>query len=430
MRQKNARLKYPAVFFILPALFMFSCGDIKTVQIWTDRPEFALYGEYFNTVQDQYKVSVRYMEYPVSVLNRTNSPDIIIASWLKNSSTETYFKSLNNLFGTKKLSRSIFYPRLLAIGRIDRNQYLIPVSFNIPALIFSGGRKNEISNQFTIDFSEVKKISLEFNAESGGSYTRMGFSPLWNSNFLLTAAFMSGASFREDDAPQSRETARASVRIPLAWDSAALEQSLVFINEWTNNINTSCQMEEDFTFKYFFESPERLIQSGRIFFSFIESNELFLLGEAAKNIIDFRWIMEQEMIPITEDMVMLGIPKWSKSQAAARAFIMWFCNIENQRLLLEYSKTNRINENIFGICGGFSALSSVTEQVYPQYYPELLGRMPPADNLMPPNIMPANWATIKEKVILPYLSERARSESADSLYPLERRVSDWVRINR
>ncbi|MCL2808490.1 MAG: hypothetical protein FWD24_00330 [Treponema sp.] len=407
---------YKNIGIFLLSVILISCGDVKTAQIWTDRPEFALYGEYFNTVQNQYKVSVKYVEFPTAELNRANSPDLIIASWLKNSSTGIYFRSIDNIFGTNKVSRNSFYTRLLAVGRIDRDQFLLPVSFNIPALIFSKDREHELSNQFTINFDEIKILSKNFNRLSRGAYTQLGFSPLWNDNFLLTVAVLDGASFREGE--------------PLAWDSSALERSMFFINDWTNVINTSHQMEEDFTFKYFFEPPERLIKSGRILFTYMESSDLFLLNDESKNILDFRWIMERNRIPITEDSVYMGIPKWAKSQQAARAFIIWFYNTENQRLLLEYSRANRINENIFGICGGFSALSSVTEQIYPLFYPELLGRMPPSENFMQPNILPHNWVAIKERVVLPYLYDRARNENTSQIAPLERRLVDWMRLNR
>ena len=407
-----------SVFFLI--VILCSCDIDNTAIIWTDRPEFALYGEFFNTVQNQYKVSVRYVDSPgaelFSAAGKNNIPDIVVASWLKSSSMGTTFKSLNNLFGAKSLSRNIFYPRLLAIGRVDRTQYLLPVSFNIPALVFSRDRENEISNQFTIDFDEIKKLSEPFNMQSRGAFTRMGFSPIWNDNFLFTAAILTGASFRDAS--------------PLEWDAAALESSMVFINNWTNNINTGIQADDDFTYKYFIEPPERLIQSGRILFTYMESSDLFRLSDESKNHLDFRWIMEQERIPVTEDSVYLGIPKRAKSGQAARAFIQWFFRVESQRRLLEYSKTYRINENTFGICGGFSALSPVTEQVYPLFYPELLGRMPPSEYFTLPDILPGSWVSIKERVILPYLHERVRSESAADIYPLERRLTDWMRVNR
>ena len=385
--------------------------------MWIDRPEFALYVEYFNTIQTQYKVSVKYFASPMEEFETSNYvPDLIVGSWLKNADTGTHFRSLDNLFGASKLSRTIFYSNLLAIGRIERNQYLLPVSFNIPALILSRDMEQELSNPFTINFDEIKALSKNFNIITRGAYTRMGFSPLWNSNFLFTTATLSGASFRE--------------ALPLAWDSITLDRSMDFIYEWTHEINTSNQAEEDFTFKYFFEPPEKLIQSERILFSYMESRDLFTLSTEAKSNLDFRWIMEQNRVPITEDLVFLGIPKRAKSQQAANAFIQWFFQTESQRLLLEYCRVNRINENVFGISGGFSALSTVTEQIFPRFYPELIGRMPPSEFLMPPNILPGNWAAIKERVVLPYLNDRARSSTMEGIYPLERRLSDWMRINR
>ncbi|MCL2801063.1 MAG: hypothetical protein FWD28_04820 [Treponema sp.] len=400
---------------LLTAVFI-SCGSGKTAQLWTDKPEFALYGEYFNSIQTKHKVTIRYMEFPAESLTRQNTPDLIVASWLKNSSTTSIFKSLDNLFGTKKLPRNIFYSRLLVYGRIDRNQYLLPVSFNVPALVFSRDRLNNLSSQFTVDFDEIKRLSKGYNIVSNDVYTRMGFSPLWYDDFLLTTSALSGASFREAD--------------PISWDSAALERSMIFINNWNNEINSGTQQVDDFYFKYFFEPPERLIRNGRILFSYMESDELFLLREESKANIDFRWLMEQNRIPVTEDMVYMGIPKRAKSSAAARAFIMWFFNIETQRTLLEYSRANRIDENVFGICGGFSALTNVTEQVYPLFYPELLGRMPPSEHFTLPNILPANWVTLKNRVVLPFLHDRARKERADEAYPLERRLTDWMRLNR
>ena len=399
------------------AVIFYSCGGSKTIQIWTDCPEIAFYGEYFNSTQNQYKAAVRYYEYPAEEMeNAEQSPDIIAGRWIKNVSIASNFKSLDDLFGAKKLSRNVFYPRLLAVGRIDRYQYLLPVSFNIPALIFLSGRENEFSNPFTVNFAEIKNLSKNYNTELKGAYTRMGFSPLWSDDFLLVTAILFGASFREDS--------------PLAWDSHALDTSMNFVYNWTHEINTNNQMEGDFTFKYFFEPPEKLIQSGRILFSYMSSNNLFTLKEDVKNNLDFRWIMEDNKIPITEGTVYMGIPKKSKSQKAAMVFMQWFFRVENQRQLLDYCKSKRINESVFGICNGFSALSPVTEQIFPQFYPVLLGSMPPSENLIPRNSLPVNWSVIKDRVVLPYLHDRARAVNSDEIPPLEKRLNDWIRMNR
>jgi hypothetical protein len=162
----------------------------------------------------------------------------------------------------------------------------------------------------------------------------------------------------------------------------------------------------------------------------MESNALFTLSEESKNNLDFRWIMENSRIPITENAVFLGMPKRATALKASREFIQWFFRVESQRQLMEYSRLNRVNEIVFGICDGFSSIVPVTEQIFPRYYSNLLGRMPPAEYLMAPNMLPANWPEIKERTVLPYLNDRARVSSEEEAYPLERRIADWQRLNR
>jgi len=404
------------VFFL--ALCLGSCapGGQRAAVLWTDRPEFAFYAEYFNNAQDQYRVQVRYFDSPArQLLNTAEYPDIVAGNWLKSASTRVFFKPLDKLFDDKNLSESDFYPRLLAMGNIDGKQYLLPISFNAPVLVFSKAREDLLSNPFTIGFDEIKKLGKDFNRVSGGVYTRMGFSPAWDSNFLFIAAALFNASFREAS--------------PLEWDEQALERAMDFAYEWTSSINSSVQAEDDFKFKYFYEPPARLILSGRILFTYMNSDDLFTQAEERRNDLDFRWITEQNTIPLSEDAVYMGLAKKGKSSAAANAFIRWFYQSDTQRLFLEKSRDNRMFEASFGIGGGFSAMRPVTEQIFPEFYPELQGHMLPEDFLSPANILPWTWAALKEHGILPYLQERARQPSKDNIYPLERRIADWLRLN-
>ena len=399
-------------------LAAFSCSLLpeKTAVLWTDRPEFAFYAAEFNAVQNQYKIEVRYFDSPAQELIRSGGyPDIVAGCWLKSASTRAYFKSLDRFFG-KNLSESAFYPRLLAMGSIDGTQFLLPVSFNIPALIFARDKGELLSNPFTIGFAEMKQLGKDYNIEKNGVYTRMGFSPLWDDNFLFITAALFKVSFQEAE--------------PLAWDAASLERAMGFVYDWINEVITGSQAGEDFYFKYFYEPPATLALSERILFTYMDSDELFTLPEERRNSLDFRWIAEGGVIPLAESAVYLGLPKKGKASGAAAAFVRWFYQAETQRRLLERSKDTRAIETSFGISGGFSALRTVTEQVFPQFYPGLLGHMPPEDFLSPANILPGNWTTLKERVILPYLRDRARSPNRRQVYPLERRLADWQRANR
>jgi hypothetical protein len=244
----------------------------------------------------------------------------------------------------------------------------------------------------------------------------MGFSPAWDDQFLFITAVLFNSSFRE--------------AAPLAWDARALEQSMTFVRRWIAETNSDIQAVEDFSFKYFYDPPAKLVLSDRILFAYMESDTLFTLMDERRSDLDFRWIAENDAIPLIEGTVYYGIYKKGRAKKASAAFTRWFFEAETQRMLLERCRDNRVLETSFGIGGGFSALRHVTEQIFPRFYPILLGRMPPEDFLSPPNILPRNWTALKEKVILPYLHERIRREDRGDILPLERRIADWYRLNQ
>ncbi|MDR3335748.1 MAG: hypothetical protein LBT16_00955 [Treponema sp.] len=416
---------------IVTAFLLASCGfwEGSTAVIWTDRPEFAVYAEYFNSGQDEYKIETRYFESPAQKLTDAKDyPDIVAGSWLKSASTRVFFKPLDYLFKNKGMNGEDFYPRLLSLGRIEEKQYLLPVSFNIPALAFSRNNSHLLSNLFIIGLEEIKEAGKAYNVESKGAYTRMGFSPSWNDEFLFVSATLFNTEFREAE--------------PLAWDQGALEESIRYIRNWIAEANTNTDIEDDFSFKYFFVPPAKLAISGRILFTYMESSEFFTLTGEQRDSLDFRWIAGKDgTIPLVENTTYYGISKTTRAKKAADAFTRWFFRKDTQSRFLEESRRLRMNETLFGIGNGFSAMRTVTEQIFPQYYPGLLGHMPPEDALSPPNILPHRWMAIKQRVILPYLHGRIRSGggagnsntvigSTITTTDLERQLAEWLRVNR
>jgi ABC-type glycerol-3-phosphate transport system substrate-binding protein len=412
-------MKKPGFFLIgLLPLCLSACFESKTISLWTDRPEFAVYAEYFNSTQGEYQVETRYFEsLPTELANSGVSPDIVAGNWIKNASTRVLFRPLDSLFkkdmGQMKNS---FYPHLLALGNIEGKQYLLPVSFNVPALVFALNNSYLLPNSFTVSLDEIKEVGKAYNTGNNGIYSRMGFSPSWNDDFLFITATLFNTSFRE--------------AAPLAWAPDALEQAMVYVRNWIEDANGGMRAEDDFVFKYFYDSPSNLALSGRILFAYMDSADLFTLPQEKRTNMDFRWIAEKNSIPLSEEAVYLGICKGGKAKKAAMAFAQWFFLEDTQRHLMEVSREKRLTDTFFGIGNGFSALRTVTEHIFPQFYPNLLGHMPPEDFLSPPNILPSSWMAIKERVILPYLHERIRSESRSNIRSLERRLSDWARLNR
>ncbi|MDR2899953.1 MAG: ABC transporter substrate-binding protein [Treponema sp.] len=410
------------VLSIIIALVLGSCSFFQrffrheTAILWTDQPELAVYAEQFNLMQDQYKIEIKYMEQPAAQLVSTSEyPDIIVGNWLKSSSTRTFFLGLDTLFNNDQIRQNAFYPALLNLGRIDDIQYLLPVSFNIPVAVFSAEHQDMVSNPFTITLDEMKELGKNYNVQKDGVYSAMGFSPSANDEFSFVVSTLFNTSFREGN--------------PLAWDPIALERSVENLKTWTKEANSNIQSEGDFVFKYFYDPPAKLILSGRILFSYLTSYDFFTMGEETRSQLAFRYISHNNVIPVDERMIYMGIIKKGKAREAAKKFVEWFYQDETQRKLLAYTRQNRLSDKLFGIGNGFSALRTVTESVFPQFYPNLLGHIPPANYLSPPNILPRNWMTIKEQVILPYLHERIRNEDRESIKTLEQRISDWYKLN-
>jgi len=343
MIKKNFLLVLIFAAVCSPVFFSCNGNEAGAAVLWTDRPEFVFYGEQFNASQDQYRVEVHYFESPAQKLTEgTDFPDIAAASWLKSSSTRALFRPLDDLFPGNSGDWAFFYSRLLALGKIDGKQYLLPVSFNIPAMVFASGQSRTLSNPFTITMDEIMTLGKEYNVETNGIYSRMGFTPSWNEEFLFIAATLHNVGFREAS--------------PIAWDPMALEQAMQRIQRWINEANSGIQAEDDFIFKYCYDPPAKLVSSGRILFTFMDSSELFTLAEERRLNLDFRWIAENNSIPLDEGAVYFGIHKNAKAKKASLAFARWFFRTDTQRLLLETSKSKRLLETSFGISGGFSAM--------------------------------------------------------------------------
>ena len=125
------------------ASFLFcSCAakEAKIATIWTDVPSLVSYAELFNASHEDVKVVVVYKKSVASAMppaKDEEEPDLVLGSWLKNSGTRRYFSTLDYVLSEQKISRSSFYKQLIDYGEINEKQYLLPVSFNLPAIIYS-----------------------------------------------------------------------------------------------------------------------------------------------------------------------------------------------------------------------------------------------------------------------------------------------------
>lgn len=384
--------------------------------IWTDRAEIVSYAEYFNAAQDKAKAIVVYKENLAASLppaSDEKKPDILISPLLKNSRIKKNFAPLESILGRSQVDISLVYSPLLDFGKSDGKQYLLPLSFNLPAVIFDEAKSPLVSESGTLEFSRLEETSVVFNEKnSSGIYTKMGFAPSWNQEFLYEFVKSRGADIEEKGNA-------------ISWNQEKLSESVESLKNWTSEKNTSTSAEQDFSFKYLYMPVQKQVLSGKGLFAYTTSDKFFSLPQEQISGIDFKWLSNEGKIRIEDDIVMLGVYRKSSNTKNGFDFIIWLFNENTQKNLLERSRNMHLDITTFGICNGFSSLKSVNERILPSYYKNLLGNLPDEGTILCPEPLPERWKSLKERVVLPYLSDSTKTDSAVQPKTMEELLSSW-----
>ncbi len=416
---KNKKIIKIAVLLFSFVLLFSACSrsaEEKIAVIWTDRVDFVSYCEVFNNLQSEYKVVVEYRENPAeAVINAKEQPDIVISSWLKGKAARAKFDDISHLLSDDRIRKSSFYPELLNLGNINGQQYFLPISFNLPIIIFASKNNDLIKNDFTLSLDEIKEACQSFNKLKKSSYSKMGFSPLWSDDFLYMTAKGFNAAFVEGDKFFS-------------WNDPELRRAIEYVRNWSTTVNTSPKHEEEFKFKYLYDLPHVFIKNDRCLFYYVSSEELFSIPQEKLEDIDFRWLSFDGKTPLKDDILYAGICNESKNQKAAEAFFEWIFNEGVQKQLLERSNEMDLMVSSFGFAGGFSALREVTEKLLPKYYPLLLAHLPQTKNVYIPRVLPSNWLSLKNDLLIPYLKDSCNLEkNPNSIPSFNKHITEWYK---
>lgn len=407
-----------SIFMMLCAvLFLSSCSRAsEPLVIWTENAELASYVELFNTQNSDIQVVIQYKENPYGSLppaKDEKQPDLLIGPSHRNNKVGQFLLPLDYLFKEQQLSRSDFYQPLTDMGFTTDKQYMLPISFNMPAVIFAANNAPLIPDAYALSLDEIRDAAASFNVQkSTGVYTKMGFAPLWNSDFLYTAAKLKGSDFQNTD-------------YGLVWDKLALQDTVQYLKNWTLETNTSTTAETDYQFKYLNIPSLKWITGGESLFAYTTSSELFSKAPEKLQDIDYRWLQQDEQTPIEDTVVFISLYKDSRKKRDAETFILWLLNADNQKQILEWTRQLNYVSDSFGICGGFSSLNKVNDQFFPVFYPKLMGNLPQESELAVPAALPDRWESIKDQVIIPYLSDAANTTQEDSPSSLEELLAAW-----
>ena len=396
-------------------LFFFSCREEPQTRIviWTSCAEFAQYTELFNNTHPGSNAVIVYKDNPAQELPPAKDelpPDIVIGSWLRTDKTQKQFKSLDYLFDRQTISSSMFYDQLLEAGKVRKTQYLLPVSFNLPAVIFADSNSDFITENYTLTLDQIKSAGLSYNEKNKkGSFSRIGFLPSANDDFLYLTTKLYGVDFREEKGQ-------------ITWSDLRLRNAVSYDRDWINNTNGSAQEEQDFAYKYLFMPDYRQVTSGRTLLAYTTSDKMFGYMKSQELDIDYRWIVGDGFIPIEDSFLMTGIYAKARNEQGATEFLTWFFDSENQKDILERKIEMNLNNEMFGIADGFSAMRDVTEHILPIYYNQLLTNLPPAHLLKVPQKLPARWDSYKSVVVEPYLNAAITTDEKVSISEYE---AEW-----
>ena len=399
-RPKN----FKALFLLAISLLFFSCAKGETrLVLKTNNIEFISCAELFNASQDKIKVVVHYQDELVKNLAQGKDaevPDLLAGSCLQAGIEKKVFARLDSLIKEKgPLDKNAFYPALLQTGRAGEKQYLLPVSFNLPAMVFYSGNYERLKDAAMLSFEDIKSLSKKFNAQArDGSFTAMGFGPLWSQDFLYLVFKDMGVFYNV-----SQDS--------IAYTENVFAKSADYVRDWIAQVNGGAKNEQDFAFKYLYMPFYKQVQSGRCLFSYASSRQILSLSKDQIQDLDFRWICNQNKIQIEDDLVSVGIYSKSKNKAAAKKFILWLMSEFSQKQMLDRKVQMNLATDSFGIAGGFSALQNVTERLFPLYYRALLSNTPLADRLAAPQNFPSDWAKIKAAVVEPFILDSVSGNS-------------------
>jgi hypothetical protein len=399
-----AKCKLASLCFIAAALAG-SCGvmqDGPVVQLWSQTPDILPFVDRFNAIQNKYKVEVTYVQSPAEELLPSQTvPDLILSDRLSAPRCAAKLENLTPLLRGDGVDTRLFYQDLLAAHQYQNAPVVLPFSFELPVIVFrkgafAGGTPRLVS------LDELKSISQGYNKLAKTGPIALGFSPLWNRRFLFHAATLFGVDFRAEPGKT------------LAWDDQALENWVQTLTDWIEGRNGGFAAETEFVRKYLYEAPYHLIQTKipldkkqndyRISFYQALAADFIGIPAEKREALDMAWLSRDRKIPVDDDILFFGVPRGAGNQGGAYEFLKWVFRPATQKGILEENETK--NPLSFGVAGGFSSLISINETEIPARVPLLKGRMPSANELKFPGVLPEAWEKLKNEAILPWLYDR------------------------
>lgn len=378
------------------------------MRLITNHPEIAAYVEMYNAGQDAYRVEILYRETPSQSVLSGEPADVVIGEWLATPQLVDRFESTADIVTPGRIGPSELYAGLLSMGSKDARPVLIPVSFDLPAVVFSAPGPADVPAMFMpLDYMESRSRAFTTVGKEG-RLAAMGFSPSWNPDFPILDARLNGSRIR---------AGRGGLP---AWESAGLDQTVQLLGQWIGGVNGGVEKDREFTERNLVQPYYKLLSTRKTLFALEPFTSFMALPDDRRRELDFRWMSSNSLIPVCDNVLFAGLLRSSRNKKGAKSFLEWFFSLQNQRSFLEAVQSRRIA--VFGVTNGFSAFKTINEKDLAQKYSGLLGRIPTEGMLVFPELLPDSWTKVRDEVVSRWLLDSAYGrESA----PLSQRIDEW-----
>ncbi|AFG38491.1 hypothetical protein [Spirochaeta africana] len=386
-------------------LLLGGCGRPRgEVRVLTAEPILYVYAEYFNAQQDDIYIDVAYAENPISFRNQPGSaPDLIIQRNPAGSYQTDWFRTLDISLHPET------YPQLADHFRNETKSRMLPLSFSLPMIVWHEQQPGG-SLPLTIGLQQLAELTE--TAQSNGRLTHIGFAPVWDSRVLLwhLRAHQVDLAFRQPGTP--------------AWTPEETAAAVDEVRGWMDETLGSREELARFNDTYLYIPYYALLRQGRIDYHPADLREFFALPSSLRRELDFAWFGSNGRIPVPASIIYGAIPRRSDNPRAARHFLEWLSQPENQQALIAYTLDQQLPE--FGFFGGFSALVATNEQTIPATFREMQGKAPVASRLQFPAPMPWYWSSLESQILLPFLVDSVVQEEPPAPEVLPDRIESWL----
>jgi len=377
-------------------LALVSCDQAsnRVSTLWTNVPELAAYVEKFNASQRDWQILVEYKDDPAPLLlTPGRKADLVVARGLASTEVKDTMVPLEFLFDGGSLAKASFYRRITEAGQQGERFKLLPVSFDLPVLVFSRKVVPDLQG-FSIDLDALKALGNGFTPTSDQKVPRkLAFSPRWES-FGLTLLQLRGASFQE------------GFQGTLTWDSARLVEGNGRLRTWPS---PGWDATTEFQRKYLQGDPTPPLTAGRVQFYPMTLAEFASRPWEERRDLDFRFVDQGGRVAASDNTVWAGIPSSSLTRGAGERFLRWFFQTDVQKKLLLQTRSD--DDRNFGLARGLSSLVATNQGPLTEAFPEMAGRLPGPDDINFWGTLPADWSVLKSAVLRPWLETSDGTEA-------------------